>query len=78
MIQIQVKGSRTTPGLTLQSLSFQNFSNQILKKNKKFLLKEYISQNVLIHFLGFNELIKLNLDYEDYMVKKRLKWDLTQ
>ena len=67
MFQIQVWESKTTPGLiTLQSLSFQNFSNQIQKNNKKFLLKEYISQNPynFMHFLGFDELIKQNLDYE--------------
>ena len=48
-IQIQVWESRPTPGLTLQSLSFQNFSNQIQKNNKKFLLKN-IEQNVFIIF----------------------------
>ena len=55
---------QTTPGLTLQSLSFQNFSNQIQKKQQKISIKEYTSQNVLIYFLRFDEFMKLNLDYE--------------
>ena len=38
-IQIQVWESRPTPGLTLQSLSFQNFSNQIQKKQQKIPIK---------------------------------------
>ena len=32
-------GSRLSPGLTLQSLSFKNFPKQIPKNNKKFQLK---------------------------------------
>ena len=35
VFQIQVRGSRPTPGLTLENLSFQCFPNQIQKKQQK-------------------------------------------
>jgi hypothetical protein len=46
---MQVRGSRPTPGLTLQVYLFKILQNKF-KKNKKIPIKEYRSQNIFLIF----------------------------